>query len=152
MKNRSSGSSWAKMAPRRCHLEPTWLQEPIFIDFGSILIDFGMNFQVYFDRYCDEVESEFGFALPRGRKDVKLRSREGMKARSRARNSIRSHVRESCSKNLCSLTLHSVAHRSALPCSVHGYARVHTSIYLSLIHIWRCRRIERCRSRWSPYH
>ena len=24
--------------------------------------------------------------------------------------------------------------------------------YLSLIHIWRCRRIERCRSRWSPYH
>ena len=25
-------------------------------------------------------------------------------------------------------------------------------ISLSLIHIWRCRRIERCRSRWSPYH
>ena len=25
-------------------------------------------------------------------------------------------------------------------------------IFLSLIHIWRCRRIERCRSRWSPYH
>ena len=25
-------------------------------------------------------------------------------------------------------------------------------IGLSLIHIWRCRRIERCRSRWSPYH
>ena len=24
--------------------------------------------------------------------------------------------------------------------------------YLSLIHICRCRRIERCRSRWSPYH
>ena len=24
--------------------------------------------------------------------------------------------------------------------------------YLSHIHIWRCRRIERCRSRWSPYH
>ena len=24
--------------------------------------------------------------------------------------------------------------------------------YLSLIHISRCRRIERCRSRWSPYH
>ena len=23
---------------------------------------------------------------------------------------------------------------------------------LSLIHIRRCRRIERCRSRWSPYH
>ena len=25
-------------------------------------------------------------------------------------------------------------------------------VWLSLIHIWRCRRIERCRSRWSPYH
>eukprot|EP00826_Nyctotherus_ovalis_P025508 TRINITY_DN19783_c0_g1_i1.p1 TRINITY_DN19783_c0_g1~~TRINITY_DN19783_c0_g1_i1.p1 ORF type:complete len:165 (+),score=43.73 TRINITY_DN19783_c0_g1_i1:299-793(+) len=25
-------------------------------------------------------------------------------------------------------------------------------MYLSLIHICRCRRIERCRSRWSPYH
>eukprot|EP00826_Nyctotherus_ovalis_P047653 TRINITY_DN5510_c0_g3_i2.p1 TRINITY_DN5510_c0_g3~~TRINITY_DN5510_c0_g3_i2.p1 ORF type:complete len:102 (+),score=12.52 TRINITY_DN5510_c0_g3_i2:221-526(+) len=25
-------------------------------------------------------------------------------------------------------------------------------IDLSLIHICRCRRIERCRSRWSPYH
>ena len=24
--------------------------------------------------------------------------------------------------------------------------------FLSLIHILRCRRIERCRSRWSPYH
>ena len=28
----------------------------------------------------------------------------------------------------------------------------HTLFLLSLIHIWRCRRIERCRSRWSPYH
>ena len=27
-----------------------------------------------------------------------------------------------------------------------------TGMGLSLIHIWRCRRIERCRSRWSPYH
>ena len=26
------------------------------------------------------------------------------------------------------------------------------AVCLSLIHIWRCRRIERCRSRWSPYH
>ena len=23
---------------------------------------------------------------------------------------------------------------------------------LSLIHIWRCRRLLTCRSRWSPYH
>ena len=25
-------------------------------------------------------------------------------------------------------------------------------VTLSLIHIWRCRRITGCRSRWSPYH
>ena len=25
-------------------------------------------------------------------------------------------------------------------------------IHLSLIHIWRCRRLLTCRSRWSPYH
>ena len=25
-------------------------------------------------------------------------------------------------------------------------------VSLSLIHIWRCRRRLRCRSRWSPYH
>ena len=31
-------------------------------------------------------------------------------------------------------------------------AAKYVQICLSLIHIWRCRRIERCRSRWSPYH
>ena len=30
--------------------------------------------------------------------------------------------------------------------------QIKTDINLSLIHIRRCRRIERCRSRWSPYH
>ena len=39
MKNRSSGSSWAKMAPRRCHLEPTWLQEPVFEWFSNQLLN-----------------------------------------------------------------------------------------------------------------
>ena len=29
---------------------------------------------------------------------------------------------------------------------------VHSGRYLSLIHIWRCRRLLTCRSRWSPYH
>ena len=28
----------------------------------------------------------------------------------------------------------------------------HTHKHLSLIHIWRCRRVTVCRSRWSPYH
>ena len=32
---------------------------------------------------------------------------------------------------------------------LHGFASV---TYLSLIHIRRCRRRLRCRSRWSPYH
>ena len=27
-----------------------------------------------------------------------------------------------------------------------------TELDLSLIHIWRCRRLLTCRSRWSPYH
>ena len=36
---------------------------------------------------------------------------------------------------------------------VLGYkVRNRYALSLSLIHIWRCRRIERCRSRWSPYH
>ena len=39
MKNRSSGSSWAKMAPRRCHLEPTWLQEPVFEWFSNQILN-----------------------------------------------------------------------------------------------------------------
>eukprot|EP00826_Nyctotherus_ovalis_P021462 TRINITY_DN16931_c0_g1_i1.p2 TRINITY_DN16931_c0_g1~~TRINITY_DN16931_c0_g1_i1.p2 ORF type:complete len:110 (+),score=46.46 TRINITY_DN16931_c0_g1_i1:415-744(+) len=36
------------------------------------------------------------------------------------------------------------AKKEANPCTLR--------CYLSLIHICRCRRIERCRSRWSPYH
>ena len=43
-----------------------------------------------------------------------------------------------------------ISHKAYLKISTHplldGY------LELSLIHIWRCRRIERCRSRWSPYH
>ena len=41
--------------------------------------------------------------------------------------------------------------------SIHMAKHVNASIswpvmYLSLIHIWRCRRSTLCRSRWSPYH
>ena len=38
--------------------------------------------------------------------------------------------------------------------SLHFFSTPGTSLafILSLIHIWRCRRIERCWSRWSPYH
>ena len=52
-----------------------------------------------------------------------------------AQNDVQSHIQGSCSKKLCSVTLDSVAQHSALLCSVHGYARVHTSIYI-YIYIW----------------
>ena len=52
-----------------------------------------------------------------------------------------------------------VSHHAALHCGYFRSARrfgppaiPHLFLDLSLIHIWRCRRIERCRSRWSPYH
>ena len=32
------------------------------------------------------------------------------------------------------------------------FAPCYPSFFLSLIHIWRCRRSTLCRSRWSPYH
>ena len=35
---------------------------------------------------------------------------------------------------------------------LHKRTFINRILFLSLIHIWRCRRIERCRSRWSPYH
>ena len=41
IKNRSSRSSWAKRAPGRYHHQPTWLQEPIWIDFPSMFHWFG---------------------------------------------------------------------------------------------------------------
>ena len=34
----------------------------------------------------------------------------------------------------------------------HSHKHKHTHAHLSLIHIWRCRRVTVCRSRWSPYH
>ena len=43
-------------------------------------------------------------------------------------------------------------------CTTHTHTkrttifRQFTSLNLSLIHIWRCRRSYACRSRWSPYH
>ena len=43
-------------------------------------------------------------------------------------------------------------------CSTHNMNNAHSIApicamdYLSLIHIWRCRRSTLCRSRWSPYH
>ena len=54
--------------------------------------------------------------------------------------------------NALRLTLYILV-RVCAHCTSHSTAEreLHT-VSLSLIHIWRCRRIERCRSRWSPYH
>ena len=41
---------------------------------------------------------------------------------------------------------------ASISASVVQGSSIGPASYLSLIHIWRCRRIERCRSRWSPYH
>ena len=41
---------------------------------------------------------------------------------------------------------------AAATCTNVQQIMVADTVFLSLIHIWRCRRIERCRSRWSPYH
>ena len=35
---------------------------------------------------------------------------------------------------------------------INSYSLSIFVLYLSLIHIWRCRRRNTCRSRWSPYH
>ena len=50
------------------------------------------------------------------------------------------------------LDLHPVAQRLLLINRPRRDGTLSWRWYLSLIHIWRCRRIERCRSRWSPYH
>ena len=41
---------------------------------------------------------------------------------------------------------------TVVPEPAPAFTDVPADAYLSLIHICRCRRIERCRSRWSPYH
>ena len=45
-------------------------------------------------------------------------------------HSVRSNVQRNCSKKLCTAPLHSASLNSVPLCSVHGYARVHTSVYI----------------------
>ena len=54
----------------------------------------------------------------------------------------------STAQHLCTSSTASTAQLTSL----RGGVCVPAHQRLSLIHIWRCRRIERCRSRWSPYH
>eukprot|EP00826_Nyctotherus_ovalis_P036747 TRINITY_DN3284_c0_g1_i8.p2 TRINITY_DN3284_c0_g1~~TRINITY_DN3284_c0_g1_i8.p2 ORF type:complete len:132 (-),score=30.78 TRINITY_DN3284_c0_g1_i8:20-415(-) len=69
-------------------------------------------------------------AIPPSTRSVNVRSQQG-------------HHREE-EKEVRIIPSHILIHTSNL---IH-----HLSPHLSLIHICRCRRIERCRSRWSPYH
>ena len=43
-----------------------------------------------------------------------------------------------------------IVKRRKLQC--YGHVSRASGLALSLIHIWRCRRLDACRSRWSPYH
>ena len=54
----------------------------------------------------------------------------------------------------CSQNLLAMSDANCFNSTLQGFAPgpSYCTVYLSLIHIWRCRRIERCRSRWSPYH
>ena len=60
-------------------------------------------------------------------------------------------VRNSCRHNRIT-----VSHPVNTVTSIQAFLRMRdtrsTAPYLSLIHIWRCRRSTLCRSRWSPYH
>ena len=54
-------------------------------------------------------------------------------------------------KNSHTICMHTKAHITVYFLSTYRYVRGWV-LHLSLIHIWRCRRRLRCRSRWSPYH
>ena len=45
-----------------------------------------------------------------------------------------------------------IPHNATYSVSCRVVLQILIYIYLSLIHIWRCRRSYACRSRWSPYH
>ena len=53
--------------------------------------------------------------------------------------------------SLCSITCLLTTQNGTSPLIVL-VSVVCSLLCLSLIHIWRCRRTPRCRSRWSPYH
>ena len=71
--------------------------------------------------------------------------KEGRKGRERREGKGKLHTHTSCQKLAPMLLLH----------NIHYYTvgqKNCTTLFLSLIHIWRCRRSTLCRSRWSPYH
>ena len=55
-------------------------------------------------------------------------------------------------QEFCYYWYHRTAHRVRWFWSQHVSHHSGEIMNLSLIHIWRCRRRLRCRSRWSPYH
>ena len=53
---------------------------------------------------------------------------------------------------LSTLTLYLSNNTRMLSCNCIAIVDLQLTLRLSLIHIWRCRRLLTCRSRWSPYH
>ena len=58
----------------------------------------------------------------------------------------------SSSQTLIQIELLLCVHFLALIIDIYRQPWQMDLLWLSLIHIWRCRRLLTCRSRWSPYH
>ena len=81
-------------------------------------------------RSCPELETTF---LKRVRNHAALENPVPCDFEATSRSKlIRNHVRRNCSKIRGAAPLHSVSLCSVPPYSVHGYARVHTSIYICM--------------------
>ena len=151
MKNRSSGSSWAKMAPRRCHLEPTWLQEPIFIDFESMFTWFWHGFFRYI---LIDIETSLRANLDSlSREDVKTRSCGVAKAWRRKAVLKMAFVvtfEEAVQRvyALWHFTLLHIALLCLAPCmDMHGFTLVYIYIYLYI----RCLLMEGYLVDWEQF-
>ena len=87
-----------------------------------------------------------------------LHLRYGMQRTSKAMKIVQAKCRRHVSAASFSYTLETVrgsVHDFAHICNNHTISLLLLLLWLlllSLIHIWRCRRTLRCRSRWSPYH
>ena len=122
------------MAPRRCHLEPIWLQEPIFIDFGSIFQWFWNGFLRYI--LIDIVTRLRSNLDSFSREDVKTRSCGVAKAWRREAVLKMAFVTtfEEAVQGVCALWHFTLLHIALLclaPCmDMHGFTLVYIYIYI----------------------
>ena len=64
----------------------------------------------------------------------------------------RNRVRNPLWYTRCMMRHRRIDHCCCCGCFLTGWFFLAVLLWLSLIHIWRCRRSTLCRSRWSPYH